>query len=198
MTGRAAAFVLLGLTLAQGCVYATKVKSGGRDGFRIHCQSQPQCVDKAGEVCAGKFEVLSSNTQVDGYANNGTGYANSPFEIVIACATGGPARSASPRAASPPPVPQATSAAAPDAAVACTAAHASLKETAAFWSQLHPEAKRLDELPSQRDFTEVCRALPERVQRCLDARYREAHEKRCLSVLKRLDAKKTSSTRSLE
>jgi hypothetical protein len=42
-------------------------------------------------------------------------------------------------------------------------------------------------VPSPRDFVEVCRALPERVQRCLDARYREAHEKSCLAVLKRLD-----------
>jgi hypothetical protein len=62
-----------------------------------------------------------------------------------------------------------------------------VKETAAFWGQLSPGAKRLEEAPSQRDFVEVCRALPERVQRCLDARYREAHDKPCLAVLKRLE-----------
>jgi hypothetical protein len=72
-----------------------------------------------------------------------------------------------------------------------------VKETAAFWAQLYPDAKRLDEPPSPRDFLEVCRALPERVQRCLDARYRDAHPKPCLAVLRRLDAGEKNKIDSL-
>jgi hypothetical protein len=181
------AMVALGILASSGalaCVYASKVKGpNGREAFRIHCPSPAQCEDKANEVCAGPYDVLSSSVTPDGYANNGTGYANAPNEITIACTTG-------PLVSSRPPAPSAPAAsAAPTAETngSCTAAHASVKETAAFWSQLYPEAKRLDEPPTERDFAEVCKALPERVQRCLDARYRDAHAKPCLAVLKRLE-----------
>jgi hypothetical protein len=177
----------LGILASSGalaCVYASKVKGpNGREAFRIHCPSPAQCEDKANEVCAGPYDVLSSSTTPDGYANNGTGYANAPNEITIACTTGG--QLVSSKLPAPAPAPSAAPTA--DANGSCTTAHASVKETAAFWSQLYPDAKRLDEPPSERDFAEVCKALPERVQRCLDARYRDAHAKPCLAVLKRLE-----------
>ncbi len=165
--------------LLQGCAWASKVAGpGGREAFRIHCGDQAQCLSKAGEVCSNEFEVLSSKTVMDGYANNGTGYAATPEEMLIACRSSPPRASAS-AAPAPPAEPH------PEASP-CAAAHASVGETATFWAQLYPEARRLEEAPSQRDFLEVCRALPERVQRCLDARYREAHTKPCLAVLRRL------------
>jgi hypothetical protein len=174
---------LLALALASGCVYATKVKVGGREAFRIHCQNQSQCDDKAGEVCAGDYDVLSSSVQPDGFVNNGTGYADSPRELIVACRVGPPAaRAPAAKSAAPP-----AASASPADDGACAAAQTSLKETAAFWLKLNPESKALGDPPSARDFGEVCRALPERVQRCLDARYRDAHDKPCLAVLKRLD-----------
>jgi hypothetical protein len=72
-----------------------------------------------------------------------------------------------------------------------------VKETASFWAGLSPDAKRLPELPSQADFVEVCRALPDRVQRCLEARYREAHDKACLAVLRRLETGEKNKVDSL-
>lgn len=177
---RAAALVLLSTT---GCVWATKVKGPeGKEAFRIHCSTPDQCSDKAAEVCAGDYDVVSSTTEVDGYAKNGTGYANSPHERVITCRDGG----GQARPASPPP--RAPAAAEPVKEVAaCAAAKDTVKDTAAFWGQLFPEAKRLPEPPAEKDFAEVCRALPERVQRCLDARYRQEHDKPCLAILKRLE-----------
>jgi hypothetical protein len=169
----------------------------GREAFRIHCQSPAQCEDKAAEVCASDYEVLSSSVQQDGYANNGTGYANSPNELLVACTT--TPTSARPRTAtaqtraSAPPA----AAAVADAGGSCAAAQASVNEMAAFWSQLYPDAKRLDEPPSARDFTEVCRALPGRVQRCLEARYRDAHAKPCLALLKRLEPAEKNKLDSL-
>jgi hypothetical protein len=188
MRGRSWVPVVVVLAVAPGCVYATKfTMPGGRIAFRIHCQSQPQCAEKAAEVCPGDYEVVSSKVTPDGYANNGTGYASSTVELTIACKTDATPTPVA-RASAPPAAPAASAPPAADPMTTCVVAHASLKETAAFWSQLHPDAKRLDDLPSIRDFDEVCHALPERVQRCLDARYREAHDKPCLSVLKRLDA----------
>jgi hypothetical protein len=187
-----------------GCVYATKVKVEGREAFRIHCQNESQCVDKAGEVCASAYDVLRSSYTPDGSVDNGTGSVNSPIEMIIACKAAPPAGlpSRPPAVASVASV--ASSASTPSGArvvdadpAACAAAAASLKETAAFWGQLHPEAKRLDDLPSARDFGEVCRAMPERVQRCLDARYREAHDKPCLAVLKRLEPNERNKLDSL-
>jgi hypothetical protein len=183
------AIAFLGILASSGalaCVYASKVKGpNGREAFRIHCQSPAQCEDKANEVCAGPYDVLSSQTTPDGYANNGTGYANAPNEVTIACTTGGQLVSSKPPAPSAPPV---ASAAVPaQMNESCATARASVKEMAAFWSQLYPDAKRLDDPPSERDFAEVCKALPERVQRCLDAHYREAHAKPCVAVLKRLE-----------
>jgi hypothetical protein len=180
-----ATFAIFASSGALACVYASKVKGpNGREAFRIHCQTPAQCEDKANEVCAGPYEVVSSQTTPDGYANNGTGYANAPNEVTIACTTGGQLVSSKPAAPSAPPASAAPTA---DANGSCATAHVSVKETAAFWSQLYPDAKRLDEPPSERDFAEVCKALPERVQRCLDARYRDAHAKPCLAVLKRLE-----------
>jgi len=192
-----AKILALAAPLLAGCVYATKVTSGGREAFRIHCQSEPQCVDKAGEVCAGAYDVLTSKVEADGFVNNGTGYANSPIEIVVACRGTAPSGVASARGA--PSAGPASTAAPPETpdASACMAANTTLKETAAFWSGLRPEAKRLDELPSARDFGEVCRALPERVQRCLDARYREAHDKPCLALLRRLEPSERNKLDSL-
>ena len=163
---------------ASGCAYASKITApGGGEAFCIRCAEHAQCIDKAGEVCSNAYEVLSTKTVMDGYANNGTGYAMTPDEMVVVCRS-----SAAPRASAP---------AMPAAPVAeaspCVAAQASVPETSAFWAQLYTEAKRLEEAPSPRDFGEVCRALPERVQRCLDARYREAHAKPCLAVLRRLE-----------
>jgi hypothetical protein len=172
------------VTMTSACVYASKVTVAGREAFRVHCQAEPQCVEKSGEVCAGAYEVLSSSVQQDGFVNNGTGYANAPIELIIACKgtapTGLPASKGSPVSPGSP-------AGAPTEPSSCVAAAATLKETASFWAELHPDAKRLEELPPARDFSEVCRALPERVQRCLDARYRGAHDKPCLALLKRLD-----------
>jgi hypothetical protein len=171
---------------AAGCVYASKVTGpDGREAFRIHCADHTQCADKAREVCSGNFEVLSDKTEMDGYANNGTGYTAAPNEVVVACRT-----TAAPSSQAPAPPPSgapAAGTATPAAGGTCAAAHATVRETAAFWGQLYPEAKRLDEAPSQRDFVEVCRVLPERVQRCLDARYRDAHTKPCTAVLRRLE-----------
>jgi hypothetical protein len=194
-TRTAAALALLSAT---GCVYATKIAGpSGGEAFRIHCSTPAQCTEKAVEVCASDYERISSTSQMDGYANNGTGYAQTPHEIVIACRAGAPTASAS-SAPAPPKAPMTTPSTEPaSAASTCAAAHGSVKQTAAFWSQLYPDAKRLDEPPSQRDFLEVCRALPERVQRCLDARYREAHPKPCLAVLRRLDAGEKNKIDSL-
>ncbi len=188
------------LLSATGCAYASRISGpGGREAFRIHCADHPQCVDKAGEVCSNDFEILSSKTVMDGYANNGTGYAMTPHEIVVACRSPSQPRAPAPSPApalAPGPAPALAPGPAPALAPsaeprvepgACAAAHASVSETATFWAQLYPEAKRLEEAPSQRDFVEVCRALPERVQRCLDARYREVHGKPCLAVLRRLE-----------
>jgi hypothetical protein len=126
---------------------------------------------------------------MDGYANNGTGYAMTPHEMVVACRSSSPPRaSASASAPAPAPVvPAASPAEPPMDGNTCAAAHGTVRDTGTFWAQLYPEAKRLEEAPSQRDFVEVCRALPDRVQRCLDARYREAHAKPCLAVLRRLE-----------
>jgi hypothetical protein len=195
MTRTAAALALLSAT---GCVYASKIAGpGGGEAFRIHCSTPEQCTEKAVEVCGGDYQRLSSSSQMDGYANNGTGYAQTPHEIVIACRAGGGGTGSS-SASAPPKAPPATPSAEPaSAASTCAAAHRSVKETAAFWAQLHPDAKRLDEPPSQRDFLEVCRALPERIQRCLDAGYRDAHPKPCLAVLRRLDAGEKNKVDSL-
>jgi hypothetical protein len=193
---RSASLSLLLLILTPGCAYATKVKRpDGSEAFRIHCADRAQCQEKATEVCAGDYEVVSSSTQMDGYVDNGTGYAERPHEMVIACRAD--VAKAAPRPAPPghdggsAPKPPAAAAAPPAEpareAGACADAGATIKETAAFWAQLYPEAKRLEEAPAPRDFAEVCRALPERVQRCLDARYRAAHDKPCLAVLRRLD-----------
>jgi hypothetical protein len=190
------------LLVVSGCVYASKVSvPGAKAAFRIHCQSQAQCAEKAGEVCAGEYAVITQASTPDGYANNGTGYANSPLEMTVACKAGGlpaPGSAAvvasaaasvvASAAASPPP---------PADGSACAEAFGSVQDTAAFWAQLHPDAKRLAEPPSQRDFIEVCRAVPERVQRCLDARYRAAHDKPCLAILRRLEPAEKNRVDSL-
>jgi hypothetical protein len=172
---------------ATGCVYAARVTGpGGREAFRIHCSSRSQCADKAAEVCSGAYETLSTSTEMDGYVDNGTGYAGSPHELVVACRSTTPALDGGGGAVAPPP--PALPAPPPHAEVSlCASAHASVTETAAYWAGLYPEAKRLEDPPAERDFIEVCRALPERVQRCLDAKYRDAHPKPCLAVLRRLD-----------
>ena len=188
------ACVALAALGAPGCVYATKVtRPGGREAFRIHCSSPSQCADKAAEVCSGAYETLSTSTEMDGYVDNGTGYAGSPHELVVACRTTPPALDGGGPVAPPPP----TLPAPPAEVSLCASAHTSVKETAAYWAGLYPEAKRLEDLPAERDFIEVCRALPERVQRCLEAKYRDAHAKPCLAVLRRLDTgEKNRSTRS--
>jgi hypothetical protein len=189
------------LVVLSGCVYASKVSvPGAKAAFRIHCQSQAQCADKASEVCAGEYAVIAQASTPDGYANNGSGYANSPLEITVACKSGGipPAASAAASAAPAGAASVTPSGGAPPAdGGPCAEAFASVKDTATFWSQLYPDAKRLEESPSQRDFVEVCRAVPERVQRCLDARYRAAHEKPCLAVLRRLDPSEKNRIDSL-
>jgi hypothetical protein len=145
---------------------------------------------------------------VDGSVDNGTGVPERPHEIVIACHSvvsgAAPSSSASPGSVSKVPpaaavpvatvVPVATAATEPSV---CVAAHGSVKEMAAYWSHLYPEAKPLAEPPAERDFVEVCRALPERVQRCLDAKQREGHEKSCLAVLRRLDPSEKNKVDSL-
>lgn len=193
----------LALLSTAGCVWATKaVGPDGKEAFRVHCSTPAQCAEKAAEVCAGDYHVVSSRTTVDGYADNGTGYANSPHETLVACGgTPSAAPSPSPAPAAPKPVTMEETPKPPAEAAkeggACSVAFASVKETAGLWASLAPEAKRLDETPSRRDFVEVCRALPERVQRCLDARYREAHDKPCLAVLKRLETGEKNKIDSL-
>jgi hypothetical protein len=181
------------LVLLTGCAWAIKTQGAdGKEVFRVHCATPAACAEKAAEVCAGGYRVVSSRTTADGYAENGTGYADHPHETLVACA--GAEAAPSPPASRPPP-----SAPPPTSPGDCGAAYGSVKETAAFWAGLAPDAKRLPELPSQADFVEVCRALPDRVQRCLDARYREAHEhkKACLAVLRRLETGEKNKVDSL-
>jgi hypothetical protein len=186
--------VALAVLGAPGCVYAAKVTGpGGREAFRIHCSSQSQCADKAAEVCSGAYETLSTSTEMDGYVNNGTGYSGSPNELVVACRMTPPALDGGGAVTPPPPALPAP----PAQASLCASAHTSVKETAAYWAALYPEAKRLEDPPAERDFIEVCRALPERVQRCLDAKYRGAHPKPCLAVLRRLDTGEKNKIDSL-
>jgi hypothetical protein len=190
--------VAVGLVSTTGCVWATKAQGpDGKEAFRVHCSTPAQCAEKAAEVCAGDYHVISSSTTMDGYANNGTGYANSPHETLVACGNAPSVASASPVVATPAAPASAKSPEPMKESGTCATAYGSVKETFAFWGQLSPEAKLLPESPSQRDFVEVCRALPERVQRCLDARYREAHDKPCMAVLKRLEAGEKNKVDSL-
>ena len=130
---------------------------------------------------------------MDGYVD-GTGYAGSPHELVVACRTTPPALDGGGPVAPPPP----TLPAPPAEVSLCASAHTSVKETAAYWAGLYPEAKRLEDFPAERDFIEVCRALPEHIQAYLEAKYRDTHAGGLLlAVLRRLDAgEKSRSTRS--
>jgi hypothetical protein len=186
----AAALLLLGLS---ACSWAIKTQGAdGKEVFRVHCSTPSGCAEKAAEVCAGGYRVVSSRTTADGYAENGTGYENSPHETLVACGSAEAAPSPAPTSAPAAKVAEPTK-----ESGGCAAAYGSVKETAAFWAALAPEAKRLPEMPAQADFVEVCRALPDRVQRCLDARYREAHDKACLAVLRRLETGEKNKVDSL-
>jgi hypothetical protein len=68
----------------------------------------------------------------------------------------------------------------------CEAASKYTKEMAGYWGE-HYEGKLLHELPDTTDFVAVCREMPDNVQRCMHAKYREVHGEACDAVLSRLD-----------
>jgi len=152
---------------AVACVVQdrTVVNSSGEITHLIRCQAGSSCYAAASQACPQGYQIRSGDTT---------------SRMTIVCDGEG-----EPRAE-----PVAAEAVANDDprtdTRTCEAASKYTKELGVYWA-LHAEAKLLAELPSQRDFIAVCREMPENAQRCLHAKYRDAHGDACDAVLSRLD-----------
>ena len=158
--------------LVAACVRVTDVP--GPDGETAHliaCRTSSDCYERATEVCGGGEYVIRSN----GSTTNGAGGAvYSSTEILVSCKSDLKS------------VPQEQPAEAN--LNICSAASHIEGEFATYWVDRTPGSKRLDDLPSLKDFIDVCAKMPDRVQRCLHEHWRQSHAQTCEAVLSRLDA----------
>jgi hypothetical protein len=158
------------------CVTVTPVTGpDGETAQLIKCPQTERCYERAAELCPDGYVVRSGGTSVSGSVNGGSGYVQSTSEILVSCKSDLPATSAA-----------AAATANSDDARLCEAAYAFVDGFAAYWVRIS-RGKLLDEKASKRDFTTMCRAMPENVQRCMHEKYRAAHAQACDAVLVRLE-----------
>ena len=145
----------------------------GETAQLIRCGQTEACLEKASEVCPDGYAIRSQGSSVSGVDGN----VSSSTEVLVSCKNDMPA---SPSAMTTAPMSYR------EDTGTCDAAYAFVDGFAAYW--VHASNGRpLDEKTSQRDFVTTCRALPERAQRCVHDKYREAHVQACEAVLTRLD-----------
>jgi hypothetical protein len=181
-----AAVVLSAATALGACVSVTPVRGpDGEEAHLIKCPQTEACYERAAELCPGGYVVRSGGTTVSGSVSNGSGFTQSTSEVLVSCKSDLPVASAA-RA----PI------AKPEDALLCEAAYALVDGFAAYWVRIS-QGKLLDEKASKRDFTTVCRAMPENVQRCMHEKYRTAHAQACDAVLLRLEPVARSKVDSL-
>ncbi|MGO8996282.1 MAG: hypothetical protein ACLQVI_23465 [Polyangiaceae bacterium] len=161
---------------ATACVRDTRVRGpDGEDAHSLTCSTAEQCYQRAARLCVGGYVIRNSGATAMGFTPNGTGSVSSRVHLLVSC-------KADLAAASPEPEPEKS-----EDEQACESAHREASDFADYYARLTPHGKRLDSLPTRRDFVAVCRKLPENVRTCLRDRYREDHAKACDAVLTRLD-----------
>jgi hypothetical protein len=155
---------LLLLIPLAACVRATDVRGpNGEDAYALTCSSMAGCADEATQVCHGGGYVI---------------HASSAHEMLISCNSDLPSEPVASAPSSDGPTRE-------DARV-CEAAYAYVGDFGAYWVKASHGAA-LEDAPQKNDFVSVCHQMPDNVQRCMHAKFRDVHASACDAVLSRLD-----------